>query len=122
MQPISPRPINAKEVAVLQAALTRAPLAEVPLEIIQSVSRLTVIGRCDCGCDSVDFERKETTGSIFYRLADAISFSETGEETGVMVWAESNKIVSLEVYNFSDDVAHLPVPESIRSFETAVKK
>ena len=46
-------------------------------------------------------------------------YLESGEEIGVMVWAIADEVTGLEVYNYSNDLAHLPAPESICPFEEA---
>lgn len=118
MQPVSTRPITEKEAAVIHAALVRAPLIDVSPQIINSVPKLLVVGRCECGCDSVDFERHKSTDSA-YRIVDGVGYLESGEEIGVMVWAIADEVTGLEVYNYSNDLAHLPAPESICPFEEA---
>lgn len=116
MQSVPPRYISEAEAAVLVATLTRAPLGEVGKHLVDSVSRLRVIGRCDCGCDSVTFQRRSTTQNG-YRVADAVGNSPSGEEIGVLVWAVDDELADLELYNYSEEQARLPQPESIRPYE-----
>jgi hypothetical protein len=118
MQPIPPRLISTQEAAVVLAALTRAPLGEVGAHMVASVPRLRVVGCCDCGCDSVTFERRSATQSG-YRVADGVGYLQSGEEIGVLVWAVDDELADLEMYNYSEELPRLPQPESIRPYEEA---
>ena len=121
MPPIPQRPVSEHEAAVLVPALSRASLGDVGPQMIDSISRLLVIGRCDCGCDSVTFERR-TTAQNGYRVADGVGYLESGEEIGVLVWAVGDELAELELYNYGEEPAGLPQPESVCAHAHARKE
>ena len=117
MQPVEPRPINDRELAVLRTAIERAPLVEVSAALLESTRLLRVVGRCDCGCDSVTFEHvSDDSGEHGFRIADATGYHRDGEMIGVLVWGVSGQVSNLEVYNFTDNLPRLPDPSTLVPF------
>lgn len=113
-----PRQINSAEAGVIRAALRRAPSSSPPVGSLRPLDELQVVGRCECGCDSIDFIPSET--EVHSRpLADAIGTTPTGATVGVIVWGTDDSITSLEVYDLGAGHGNvrLPVAESIRPFE-----
>jgi len=106
------RPISDVEAAVVERALAvgatdkSAPVAGLLVRSLQ------VIGRCACGCASVDF-RLPARGQVARIVADAVAKAPDGEDLGVIVWALEDQLSGLEVYSHSDNPAPLPVVESI---------
>ena len=115
---IPPRPLTESEAAVIAAAIQRAPLGEPGAACNYLTASLRVVGRCECGCDSVFFTTADWTKDQ-YRLADGLGYTDDGEEIGVLVWAGSGGLVHLELYNYSERPARLPAPASVCPFEEA---
>jgi hypothetical protein len=115
---VTPRPLTESEAAVIAAAITRAPVGEPGASGCYLTENLRVVGRCECGCDSVFFTTEDWAKDQ-YRAADGLGYTEDGEEVGVLVWAGSGGLVHLELYNYSERPAHLPVPVSVCPFEEA---
>lgn len=111
-----PREITEAETAVVSAALERAPVGEVPATLRASIPRLRVVGRCDCGCDSLFFAGIEGA-TRQYRVADGLAYAEDGEEIGIILWASEGVVVHLELYNYSERPAPLPTAGSVCPFE-----
>jgi hypothetical protein len=117
MRPNINRPIKPEEVAVIRAALERAPKETVENTAIASIDCLRAVGQCGCGCDSVDFVEHDPA-HMSYPVADGIGRTTRGGEVGIIVWGRHDAITGLEVYSFDDeDDSKLPIPESIYRFE-----
>jgi hypothetical protein len=108
------RSIGASEIEVIRAALEKAPAAPVDTVTKGAVDRLQVIGRCECGCASVDFDAQESDQRSTL-LADAIGHTARGGRVGVIVWGRPDAITGLEIYDLGagDDDLVLPKPGSI---------
>jgi hypothetical protein len=111
---VTPRLISPTEVAVIRAALERAPRALSPARLLPPIEELRVVGRCKCGCDSVDFIPVEMERSR--PIAEAIATTPSGGTVGVIVWGTNESVTGLEVYDLGagDGDLRLPTPESIR--------
>ncbi len=103
------------EVAVVEAALTVAPISHRASLLRRSVQGLRVRAACDCGCASVDFQTPPQPGSCRL-VADAIGRTPSGGRVGVLVWAWDDRISGLEVYDLGagQDDRRLPVPSSMQ--------
>jgi hypothetical protein len=114
--PIAVRPISATEQAVLMRAVEKARCSDIkaPPDLAQ-VPSLQVIGRCECGCASVDFAHL-SAGEIAELVADAIAETPAGERVGVLVWASQGRYTGLEIVGFSDGPAPLPAVETVRGW------
>jgi hypothetical protein len=86
---------------------------------LQSVSNLKVVARCDCGCDTVDFEGVDwaTPPAV---VADGQGKTEANDHVGIIVFANDSTIVRLEVYNHGYELARLPTLESIVGYGPAI--
>jgi hypothetical protein len=114
------RPVSPTEIAVIRAALERVPVAAEYSALGVNLESLRVINKCQCGCDSVDFEAHDADRPPTL-LADGVGTTEAGGGVGVIVWGRADAITGLEVYDLSagDEDLHLPVPDSIRPWEQA---
>ena len=112
------RSIRDDEAAVVIEALNSAPLIRDPAALAATVPSLRVVGRCRCGCASVDFV-PDTESRAGIRVADGIGTTRAGGTVGVLVWADGDRISGLEIYDLGAGEADqtLPVPGSIRRFD-----
>jgi hypothetical protein len=74
-----------------------------------------VVGKCDCGCASVDF-LPNTEGNVV--ASDAYGRTSGGVDVGVLLWTRGGAVSGLEVYMLGVDTADLPTVESLRSVPT----
>ena len=113
------RPIRDEEAAVIIAALKAAPTAADVERFASAVPSLRVVGRCECGCASVDFEVGGDPRES-YRLADGIGTTRSGGQVGVLVWACGDRLSGLEIYDLGagDDDLNLPDPGTLAPFPT----
>ena len=112
---IPPRPISPTELAVLRAALERAPSDRPVHELRTPLEGLQVISTCPCGCDSIDFSLQDVPRSR--PVATAVGTRPFGGDVGVLVWGTDHEVTGLEVYDlsFDDRGIRLPTPESVQS-------
>jgi len=113
---VTVRSISEAEVAVLERALAVAATDPSASTLSGQVRSLQVVGRCGCGCASVDF-RIPASGEVASIVADAVAEAPDGEHLGLIVWALGGQISGLEVYSYSDNPAPLPVVASISSYD-----
>lgn len=105
------RPISAGEAAVVVWILRNEGgdwdrLAE-------GVRSLRVVGRCACGCASVDFEPGGQAGEL-RPIADAVGKDSKGRRCGVILWGRPDAITGLEVYECeSDSATEVPAVETL---------
>jgi hypothetical protein len=113
---VTVRPISEAEAHVVERTLAVAATDPSASDLIRQVRSLQVVGRCGCGCASVDF-RMPARGQIASIVADAIAKAPDGEHLGLIVWALDNELSGLEVYSYSDNPAPLPVIASICGYD-----
>lgn len=92
-----------------------------PCNFASQVAEARVIGRCRCGCPTIDLgigAIKERTVGASQILADFIGETPEGFRVGVLLHAREGKLSELEVYNLSDCAGafSLPVIESLKPF------
>ncbi len=107
------RAVTRMEIDVIRAALEVGPISKTARRL--SIESLCVVGQCDCGCDSVDFEQPlPEAGSK--PIADAVGATPSGGDVGVIVWGTNAIITGLEIYDLGAGAAdlRLPDPRSIR--------
>ncbi len=115
MIPIAARPITHEEAVVTRTALERAATHPDAARLIATIPTLNVIGRCECGCASVDFTEVDPNDRPTL-LADASAATPSGGAVGVIVWGTPSHICELEIYDLGsgqEGPLCLPDPESI---------
>ena len=114
------RRITPAEVAVLRAALVRAPAGPDSATLAAGIEALEVVERCPCGCDSVRFA-VPADAARGRPIADGVGLTPAGGRVGVIVLGTAHAIHELEVYDLGagDNDLRLPVPDSIRSWDDA---
>ncbi len=113
--PVIVRPISTAERVVLERAVTLAPAAGVAIPPLAGIDSLQVVGRCDCGCASVDFAHLPGR-EIATLVADAMAENPAGEHVNVLVWAYRGAFSGLEIVGYSDRPTALPVAETVRAW------
>jgi hypothetical protein len=101
------RPINEIEIEVVRIALERCAKTPEARELLPTISTLRVIGKCDCGCATVDFARNTTEHPR--PLADGIGIAPGGDRVGIIIWGVNDAITGLEVYDMSASASDLPL-------------
>ncbi len=112
------RKINIQEINIIRQALARTAVSPEIIKLETTVEGLTVVGKCDCGCDSVDFQEHNAVPDI-KPIADGTGITPKGGVVGVIVWGTPKIITGLEIYDLGagDKDLTLPRPESIQPFE-----
>jgi hypothetical protein len=81
--------------------------------LLNQVPDLHVVGGCDCGCPSVDFEIDGQDSNALI-IADARGTSPEGVAVGLILWAKEGRLTGLEVYDFEGIHEYrLPRPEML---------
>jgi hypothetical protein len=114
--PTAVRAISADERAILEHALQYAPAKGGHMPSLDQLDSLQVVGKCECGCASVDFQHLKP-GEIAEVVADAIGETRSGETVDVIVFALGGNFVALEIVGYSDIPATLPVPSTVRGWD-----
>ena len=111
------RPISVSEKEVLRATLEADKKSQQSLSLLGQIDGLSVVNKCDCGCDSVDFVGFSQNVPR-QRVANGIGITPTGGKVGIIIWGVGDKITGLEVYSegAKDDDIKLPIPSSIHSW------
>ena len=109
-------PASAEQKAVIVRALAVCPTDLASPRHHETVASLQVTSRCDCGCDSVNFEGWSIDPPAVI-LADGVGFAPDGSEVGVIVFGTEGAITGLEVYASKDSPARLPEVETIRGYD-----
>ena len=112
--PIAVRGITPEEHAVMFRAVQVGGIEGADIPSLDDLHSLQVVGRCECGCDSLDF-RHLRPGQIPSLVADATGETLTGECVGILVFAYEGQFTGLEIVSYSDGPAPLPVLSTIRA-------
>ena len=104
------RPITEREAAVvvwlLENGWKHGPLNH-PVE---GVAKLRVVGRCACGCASVDFEEHGQSSGAG-PIAEGYGKTPEGLQFGLILWGRDGAITGLEIYECHPGSANkLPDP------------
>ena len=109
------RPITEREAELVRWLLVNAPTAFVPSALEEGVAGLRVVGRCSCGCASVDFEKQGQSG-INHPIADAIAKTAEGL-CGLILWGREDAVTGLEIYEIEAGSADsLPPPDTLLKY------
>ena len=109
------RPISTDEAAIVTWMLLQASVAGSLDHLASSVPLLRVVGRCACGCGSVDFKVNGQT-SPFHPIVDATGQNSDGLEIGVLLWGCRELITGLEFYDMEGEATGAPVVSSLREW------
>lgn len=111
------RPISETEAACIRMTIERAPAIPDASALVPAIGDLRVVGGCDCGCASVDFEKDSSEHA--QPIADGIGRTARGGDVGIIVWGASNAITGLEIYDLGagDDDLCLPELNSIVAWD-----
>ena len=90
------RPITAAELAVLRRTVEVGSINEAEIPSLDGAESLQVIGRCACGCASIDFQHLRP-GQLPSVVADASAETGTGEHLNVLVFATEGRSVGLVI-------------------------
>jgi hypothetical protein len=112
MKEVPARPITSQEAEVLDLALRRGALAEVPESLLAEVPSLEVVGVCPCGCRSIYIARESAKER---RLADTIGRTADGMQIDVMVWGAEGRVTCLDLVDYLS-TGELPTPDSIGKY------
>ena len=113
------RPISEREAAVVDWLLANAVLGGSLEHLRETVGRLRVVGRCTCGCASVDFVPDGQAGEA-RPIAEARAHDSLGRENGVILWGAGGEISGLEVYEGAPGSANeLPEVGALRPMGSA---
>lgn len=110
--------VSQVEADVIRAALARCPTPEFSDALLATIDSLEVVGRCSCGCDTVDFRGLDWSEPPTL-VADGVGTIAGGHDVGILIFANAQRVVCLEVYGFDDRPARLPAPQLIRAYEVA---
>jgi hypothetical protein len=113
------RPLTGEERKLLEWLLANGTPEARPY--LSQVADVNVVGKCTCGCPTIDLARGEsaqrkTAPSTI--LADFVGKSPEGVEVGVIVHAREGEISELEVYAIPnwEGPFSLPFVESLKQF------
>jgi hypothetical protein len=114
------RPISDREIEVvtwlLENGSTEGPLRK----LLEGLGQLRVVGRCGCGCASVDFER-DGQSVLSHPIAEAIAETPAaGLKCGLILWGRDDAVTGLEIYEFEGgSLSELPPLEMLRPWDAA---
>ncbi len=112
------RPISRQEVEIVSWLLRNASTKEPLNHLLDGVDRLQVVGRCGCGCASVDFEKGGQSGDC-HPIAEATAESHAGLKCGLILWGRDDAVTGLEVYEMDPDSTNsLPRLETLKPWGT----
>jgi hypothetical protein len=78
-----------------------------PVTYIEQIDHLRVVGKCDCGCPTIDLALKkhqQKSSAIPEILVEADGRSPEGIPVGIILWTKAGCISELEVYPWEDAV------------------
>jgi hypothetical protein len=101
-----PRPLTEAEQGLLHWLLTRGAEitgtdSKLASSFLPQMGALQVVGRCGCGCPTVDMALAEpglAVPGVSATLADVEGQSPEGSEIGVILWATNGSLSGLELY------------------------
>lgn len=106
------RQISNAEAAIVRWLLLHASVVGDLSHLAPWVSGLRVVGRCSCGCPSIDF-MVGGQGMGASPIANAIGRTADGVDVGVILWERDGAVSGLEFYDVTQPVRSLPMEESL---------
>lgn len=102
------RPLNPEERALCEWLIAHG--SHEAAKYAAQLDRVTVVGRCTCGCPTVDLavDGKSTSGASEI-IGDAVGDS-GGVPVGVVLHCRQGQLSELEVYPFDDQKGSFPLP------------
>jgi hypothetical protein len=109
------RSISVDEAEVVRWLLVHAPVGGALAHLVPTVKTLRVVGRCSCGCPSVDFEVDGQTLPA-QPIADATGQTADGTDVGVILWGRTDVITGLECYERGRAIKALPLVATLQAW------
>jgi hypothetical protein len=114
MKLITPRVIQPDELAVLEAAISRASVGSASSVTSQNLQAFPLSVFANAGveaCTSLPIGRGDT------RIADGLGRTASGKRVDVMVWTSGNHVSALDIADHESS-GELPVAESVTSLSS----
>jgi hypothetical protein len=102
------RPVSPDEIELVTWLLLNASTAGDLSAFVSAAGELRVVGRCSCGCPSVDFEKGGQAPPARV-IADAYGETADGVQVGIILWGHEGRVTGLELYELAEPVRSLPV-------------
>lgn len=106
------RPISEAEAALVSWLLLNAQMGPDTAGLSTSVDNLKVVGRCSCGCPSVDFI-ENGQGSGAFPIASAYGTTAEGVVAALIVWELDGVVSGLELRELEEPVRSLPLIDTL---------
>ena len=106
------RPISPAEAALVSWLLLNAPMGCDTTGRTASVDDLRVVGRCSCGCPSVDFVAGGQSSGAF-PIASAYGTTADGVVAALIVWERDGVVSGLELCELDEPVRSLPLIDTL---------
>lgn len=95
--------------------LENAAVGDVTPYRARPLEELRVIGGCDCGCVSMDFQPGGFGHSRI--VADAKAVYPDGQQAGLILWGRDGELTALEVYDCQPESSHrMPDVSNLRNY------
>jgi hypothetical protein len=105
------RELKPEEKELIKNLLSHLPN---PMTYFEQLDHLRVVGKCDCGCPSIDLaliEHKNKSSEVPEILVEADGQSPEGIPVGIILWTKAGHISELEVYPW-EDAAKFGLPDT----------
>lgn len=112
---IPPRDITPHEAEIVGWLLEHAAMRDVTAYLTKPVAALRVVGGCDCGCSSLDFQ--SAGGGRKTMVADGLAIYPDRQQAGLILWGRDGEIVMLEVYEMHPVADRVPELGDLRRWE-----
>lgn len=106
------RAISEAESAIIEWVLLHGSRSGDLSSLSHSIPSLHVVGRCGCGCPSVDFEEHGQSGDA-RPIAEAAGSNSEGVSVGIILWGLAGRISGIEFYANEAPVRSLPTLDSL---------
>ena len=98
------RAISPHEAIILRWLLDHAGVGDVSAYRARPVEELRVVGGCDCGCCSLEFQPGGWGKAEI--VAEAYASYPDGQKAGLILWGRNGELVLLEVYDCHVGASH----------------